>query len=116
MGIIIRQTKPEDFNQIAGLLGEAEINLSSFTEERFRRMLERCGEYCFVAEYKGKIIGNVFGVTDGTFIGYIRRLAVTEGYRGHGVGKKLVKAVFERFDESNIPLIFAHVKKQMSLL
>ncbi len=64
-----------------------------------------------MAEYKGKVIGNVFGVADGAFIEYIRRLAVKDGYRRHGVGKKLVEAVFERFGESGMPLIFANVKK-----
>ncbi|HLD56998.1 MAG TPA: GNAT family N-acetyltransferase [archaeon] len=111
MGISIRQTRPEDFNQIAGLLEETGIDITSFTEEKFMAMLERCREYCFVAEDKGKITGTVFGVTDGAFIGYIRRLVVTEGCRGQGIGKKLAEAVFEKFGESSIPLIFANVKK-----
>lgn len=55
-------------------------------------------ELVLVAENEGKVVGVIVGTLDGTR-GYFYRLAVDPNYQGHGVGKKLVQALEERFKQ-----------------
>ena len=45
----------------------------------------------FAAEDHGQLIGFLIIQTSGTFRGYIQTLCVAEGFRGQGVGRKLLE-------------------------
>lgn len=55
-------------------------------------------ELVLVAEMDGKVVGVIVGALDGSKA-YFYRLAVDPRYQGHGVGKKLVQALEERFKQ-----------------
>jgi ribosomal protein S18 acetylase RimI-like enzyme len=57
-----------------------------------------------VAEFKGELIGSVFGTHDGRK-GWINRLAVSPEYRHRGLGVRLVEEVEEKMTERGIEII-----------
>jgi len=111
MSYKIRETREDDFLGVSKLLRETNL-ADNFTEDRFRKMLERNRGYCYVADDEGRIIGNAFGTHDGAFVGYIRKVAVDASYRHQKVATQLVQQILKKMDELEIPLIFAHVKKE----
>jgi len=111
MKITIRQTQESDYAAILKLLQDTKLCGTEFTEERFRNMLARNREFCYAAEAKGQIVGNVFGTHDGGFIASIRKVAVANQYRRKKIASDLVRKVVEKFDGIKIPLVYAHVEK-----
>ncbi len=111
MTITIREAREEDFEEISDLLIETNLADSYFTEDRFKKMLERNKGYCYVAETNGHIIGNAFATHDGAFRGYIQKVAVTEKYRRKEIASKLIKTIIGKLEEAEILLIFALVEK-----
>jgi|SRR3989344_813601 len=88
------------------------IDSSAFTESRFRKMILRNKSFCFVAEADGLVVGNIFSMNDGAFIGYIGKICVDKDYRRHKIASELVKKVIEKFKKLGITLIFGHVVKE----
>ena len=111
MSISIRETKDEDFPQISILLKKSKMD-AYITEKKFSDMLIRNKGCCYVAVEEGNIVGSVFGVHDGAFIGYIRKLVVSENYRRKGIATMLAQKVIAEFDKVGIPLIFVHIEKE----
>ncbi|MBI4174623.1 MAG: GNAT family N-acetyltransferase [Candidatus Aenigmarchaeota archaeon] len=111
MNYSIRETRPTDFDAVYNLLEKGKIPISVLNEERFRKLLEKNGDCCFVAEADGIVVGNVFGMHDGAIRGYIGSLAVADDYRRRGIGKALVTKVLNVYKSLEIPRIFAHVEK-----
>ncbi len=111
MNISIRETKEDDFSEISALLEQSKMN-AYFTENKFINMLSKNRRCCYVATEGDKIVGSIFGVNDGAFIGYIRKLVVSENHRRNGVASMLTKKVIAIFDEISIPLIFVHIEKE----
>ncbi|MGQ0561881.1 MAG: ribosomal protein S18-alanine N-acetyltransferase [Gemmatimonadota bacterium] len=90
------------------------IELATFTmpwsEATFRGLLRRTDSDLLVADWDGRIVGySVFwAVTDQ---GELGNVAVTQEYRGRGIGRKLVEAVLERAVERGVREIFLEVRK-----
>ena len=111
MSIDIRETIEEDFEGISALLRDTNLKDSYFTEDKFRKMLERNRGYCYIAEDDGKIVGSAFAMCDCAFRGYIQKVAVAEEYRRQGVASRLVETIIQKLEEAEIPLIFTHAEK-----
>lgn len=111
MTINIRETQEEDFEGISALLRNTNFADSYFSDDKFRRMLDKNRGYCYVAEDDGRIVGSAFATHDGAFRGYIQKVAVAEEYRRQGVASRLMETIIQRFEKAEIPLIFAHVEK-----
>jgi len=82
-GIVIRDARPADSGTIKSLLRDAELPLEGIAEVRFA-----------VAEHDGRIIGSA-GLEIHGDSGLLRSVAVEPGWRGHGVGEALVRAVLD---------------------
>ena len=111
MGIDIRETQEEDYEEISALLVELNLVDSDFTEEKFIKMLKRNKGFCYVAEKNKKIVGSAFATHDGAFRAYIRKMAVANDYRRQGIASKLVKEIMKKLAEAEIPVVFARVGK-----
>ncbi len=113
MTIKIRKAKGSDYEGIDNLLGNIYVKIKSkdFTKNKFVSFLKKNKSYCYVAEAKGKIIGNIFGSDDGAFTGYIQKLAVDKEYRRRGIAVKLIKIVIKEFNKNRIRIKYAHVRK-----
>lgn len=61
MDFTIRPTREEDYEAVFGLVHESGVSLD-FTEDMFKRMLEKNPDCYYVAEAEGKVVGNVFGM------------------------------------------------------
>jgi len=78
------------------------------------RLLERTMEELdllvddgFVADDDGRIVGFAALEVYSKKLAELRSLAVAEGYRGHGLGKRLVTACVERAREKNVLEVMA---------
>ncbi|MEF8832799.1 MAG: GNAT family N-acetyltransferase [Candidatus Thermoplasmatota archaeon] len=73
------------------------------TRANIERELKEQPEYWIGAYDDGKLIGIVFGTDDGRK-GWINRLAVTEDYRGRGIGKTLVEELEKVFEKKGFKI------------
>jgi ribosomal protein S18 acetylase RimI-like enzyme len=117
MSYTIRSMRVGDYTSVENLLAEVKLvdrASGKFNLPGFNRMIAKSGDCCYVAETdERRIIGNVFGMTDGGFVGYIRKLAVAPDFQRQGIGKELVRRVVDRFREAyDAHLIFAIVERQ----
>src|SRR6516225_12435245 len=96
MMVEIRTMTPEDYNAVYALWSGTEgMGLSAAdSRERIGHFRERNPGLSLVAQDQKEIIGTVLCGHDGRR-GYVHHLAVTRGYRGHGIGKKLVQTCLE---------------------
>ena len=110
---IIREGKPEDYQGWCEILVEAHLlHLESLphifrlpddpiqTEEDFRRLLNDAENALFVAEFEEQVVGFLhLGIrqsqespfTRSRRYGVIHSLAVKQGYRRQGIGRRLVQ-------------------------
>ena len=59
--------------------------------------------HCFLAvTEKDRVIGIGRAISDGVSDAYLQDIAVLEGYRGRGIGAKIVAALKERLDHDGI--------------
>lgn len=114
MSVTIRETNEKDFREIDRLLSQSSLKDASFTKEKFKRMLKRCKGACYVAEDAGVIIGNAFGMHDGAFSGYIRKVVVDKNSRRKGIASALMNAIIKKFQKEGIPVAFVHAAKENS--
>jgi amino-acid N-acetyltransferase len=82
-GIVIRDAQPADSGAIESLLRDAALPLEGIGEVQFT-----------VAEHDGRVIGSA-GLEIHGDAGLLRSVAVEPGWRGHGVGEALVRAVLD---------------------
>jgi len=110
MDFTIRQTKEDDYEAVFALVHDSGVSLD-FTEQQFRSMLRRTPECYYVAEADDQVVGNVFGMHDGAFRGYIGSLVVAEPYRRRGIAKALVKELIGVYESLGLKRIFAQIEK-----
>ncbi len=108
--MIIRKAKPSDKSQWlemwAGYQDYYEVNLSKTTQNTWERLMNppKEGPYCLVCEGEG---GALSGFVTYLFHGhtwqpeprcYLIDLFSRPEFRGQGIGRKLIEAVYERAD------------------
>lgn len=99
----IRSFQLSDVNQVMELLQEALMEeCYEDTKRAFKRQLSWDSELIMIAEDEGMVIGTLIGTIDQHNTGYIYRTAVHPDYRRQGVGKNLVSAMEQRFQQRNI--------------
>lgn len=106
--IKIRKAMPEDLPTIARLEKEC-FKTDAFNKDLISYLYEIEPEGCFIAEYKGGIVGYAIFSTRG--LDNIVTIAVQENYRRKGVGTELLKAGISYLKTKRISKIVLHVKK-----
>ena len=100
--------------RVADLPRVMEIELETFTmpwsEATFRGLLRRSDSDLLIAEIRSGIVGYAvfWAVTDQ---GELGNVAVSEEYRGRGIGRKLVEAVIEKAVDRGVRELFLEVRK-----
>lgn len=98
----VRSFQLSDVNQVMELLQEALMEeCYEDTKRAFARQLSWDSELIMIAEDEGKVIGTLIGTIDQN-TGFIYRTAVHPDYRRQGVGKNLVSAMEQRFQQYNV--------------
>lgn len=103
MDVSFEEMKIDDYDEVYELWRKtANIGLSSADQrENIGKFLEMNKELNFVCRHEGKIIGTILCGNDGRR-GYIYHVTVAEGYRGRGIGRRLVEPVLERLKSEGI--------------
>ena len=104
--MIIREMKPEDYDQIYSMWQITSTRALSEADSRqgIEKYLARNPGMSMVAEIDGKIVGTVLAGHDGRR-GFIHHMAVMPQFRRHGIGKKLAKAATDKIFEDGIDKI-----------
>ncbi|MNH95306.1 Acetyltransferase YpeA [compost metagenome] len=101
----VRSFQLSDASQVMELL---QVALSEEcyedTKRAFARQLSWDSELIVVTEVDGEIVGALIGTIDQN-LGCIYRVAVHPEYRRQGVGKNLVSAMEQRFQQRNVSRI-----------
>ncbi len=105
--VVIRKAKKEDI-PIVMYINKVSLP-ENYPEWFFEEHLERWGEAFYVAEVGGKVVGYVmsrveFGapyVVEGSIVkkGHIVSIAVLEGYRRRGIGRRLMENALRSLKE-----------------
>ncbi|MBN2025166.1 MAG: GNAT family N-acetyltransferase [Actinobacteria bacterium] len=106
---IIREARLEDFEDVFALVLELRHHFgdghkpidSEVVRATYRRFLDHSDQYIYVAEVEGKIAGMLnVSVVESLYenrpSAYIDLLIVNSGYRGRGLGKRLMGEAFAR--------------------
>jgi len=105
MGIVCRKARLSDVDALHDLIrGYAEKGIML---PRSREALTRNIDRFYVAEDDGKIIGCGSLIRLGSDLAEIRSLGMAEGYKGKGVGTRLVEALIEEARAQGIPKVMA---------
>ncbi|RJP32521.1 MAG: GNAT family N-acetyltransferase [Actinobacteria bacterium] len=110
MNAIIREARPEDFEDVFVLVRELRDHFGDghkpiddeVVRETYRRFLDHEDQYIYVAEVeKGKVAGMLnMSIVDSLYenrpSAYIDLLIVNSGYRGKGLGRMLLDKAFAR--------------------
>ncbi|AWB43343.1 N-acetyltransferase [Paenibacillus sp. CAA11] len=98
----VRSFQLSDVNQVTELLQMAlSEECYEDTKRAFARQLSYDSELIMVTEVEGEIVGALIGTIDQNF-GCIYRVAVHPDYRRRGVGKALVTAMEQRFQQRKV--------------
>jgi len=100
----IRPMTIMDYEQVFDLWSRVEgMGMDGFDDsfEGISRFLKRNPASCFVAVYRGEILGAILGGHDGRR-GHIYHAAVDPEYRRRGIGRELVNAVISAFKTEGI--------------
>ena len=77
------------------------LNTTDDSREGIAKYLRRNPNTCFVAEENGELVGVILSGHDGRR-GFIHHTTVRTGYRGKGIGKKLVDAAMNALEAEGI--------------
>ena len=106
-GIKIREFCIDDFESVISLWNNAKLPYKPEGRDRKDKIeneILRGNAIFSVAEFKGEIIGSIFGTHDGRK-GWINRLAVAPNYKNLGIARKLVSAVEDKLSALGIDII-----------
>ncbi len=92
--MIIRKATQEDFLRVHQFTAGCPP-MENYPEHVYKIILRYFGDYCFIAEEKGQIIGFAMGIVPQSFPGtyFLWQIGVTPSHQGQGIGGKLVREV-----------------------
>ena len=90
----IRKATQEDFLRVHRFTAGCPP-MENYPEHVYKIILRYFGDYCFVAEENGQIIGFAMGIVPQSFPGtfFLWQIGITPSRQGHGIGGKLVREV-----------------------
>ncbi len=90
----IRKTTQEDFLKVHQFTAECPT-MDNYPEHVYKIILRYFGDYCFVAEENGQIIGFAMGIVPQNFPDtyFIWQIGVIPSYQRQGIGGKLVREI-----------------------
>lgn len=90
----IRKATQEDFLKVHQFTAGCPP-LENYPEHVYKIILRYFGDYCFIAEETGQIVGFVMGIVPQSFPStyFLWQIGVAPSYQGQGTGKKLVMEV-----------------------
>src|SRR3989344_3927060 len=109
--IKIRETKLKDYKEIYDLLESEDMNINSFTKNKFSNMLKRNKGGYFAALDGEKVIGNIFSNYDGGNYVYMYKLVVNKNYRKKGVANLLIKKILTKYNKKDL-WVYCHIRKK----
>jgi amino-acid N-acetyltransferase len=103
--IVSRRAASEDVDALYDIIqGYAERGIML---PRSKEVLHRMIDSFIVAEVDGRLVGCGSLCMLGADLVEIRSLGVAEGFKGHGIGRKLVETLVEEARERGIPKVMA---------
>ncbi|MFM9279810.1 N-acetyltransferase [Paenibacillus jiagnxiensis] len=103
--VLCRNAVPEDVEPLYQMIsGYAERGIML---PRSREVLRRQLDTFIVAEVDGEVVGCGSLCKLGSDLVEVRSLGISEGYKGMGIGSKLVNGLIEEAKRQNIPKIMA---------
>jgi amino-acid N-acetyltransferase len=94
--ITLRRASAQDLDKVSELLNDARLPLEGVSD---------CIDEFIVAESDGSLIGSVAIERYGEYA-LLRSAAVSPGYRGKGIGRKLVDAIIARAESQRVKAIY----------
>lgn len=90
--MIIRRASQEDFLKVHQFTAGCPP-MENYPEHVYKIILRYFGDYCFIAEENGQVIGFAMGIVPASFQGtfFLWEIGVASSYRGLGIGGKLVR-------------------------
>lgn len=90
----IRRAAQEDFLKVHRFTA-GRPPLENYPEHVYKIILRYFGDYCFIAEENGQIIGFVMGIVPQSFPGtyFLWEVGVDPSYQRQGIGEKLIREV-----------------------
>lgn len=104
-GPLVRPARKEDVPQVHAFIRP--FVAAGRLLERTIEELDQLIDDGFVADDAGRIVGFAALEIYSKKLAELRSLAVAEGYRGHGLGRRLVAACVERAREKNVLEVMA---------
>ncbi len=88
----IRKATQEDFLRVHQFTARCPP-LENYPEHVYKIILRYFGDYCFITEENGEIIGFAMGIVPQSFPGtyFLWDIGVAPSYQGQGIGGKLVR-------------------------
>ena len=103
--VVCRKAAASDLDKLAEIIhGYAEKGIML---PRSKEMLKYLLDTFVVAEADGELVGCGSLCQLGKDLVEIRSLGITDGYKGQGIGRKLVERLLEMASEMNIPKVMA---------
>lgn len=108
MPVFLDEFRPEDYAEVTALWKATEgvgLNADSDSEEQILFYLNRNPGLSLVARASGegnRIVAAVMCGHDGRR-GYLSHLAVAEGHRGQGIGRRIVDECLKRLAKTGVP-------------
>lgn len=92
--MIIRKATQEDFLRVHQFTAGCPP-MENYPEHVYKIILRYFGDYCFIAEENGQIMGFAMGIVPQSFPGtfFLWEVGVAPSYQGQGIGGKLVREV-----------------------
>jgi ribosomal protein S18 acetylase RimI-like enzyme len=113
--VIIRRMRVRDIEAILrideGITGRPH---EAYWESKVVTYISRAPQACLVAELDEKVVGFILGDIRGwefamPLSGWLEVMGVDVNFRGQGIGKKLITALFAYFEKSDIETVQAMV-------
>ncbi|NJD77308.1 MAG: GNAT family N-acetyltransferase [Candidatus Methanoperedens sp.] len=106
----IRTATQEDFLEIHKFTAVC-LPSENYPEHVYKIILRYFGDYCFIGEENGQILGFVMGIVPQSFPGtcFLWQIGVNPPHQGKGIGKKLLREVEEKLEKKGFTRIEATI-------
>ncbi len=109
--MLIRSFRLGDYSAITRIWQETNLDRAETESlDALATQLAWDSELVMVAEQDGEVVGVVVGTIDGTRA-FFYRLAVQPELQGHGIGRKLVEAIENRFRQRGVNRVLIMVNQ-----